>query len=182
MNVGNTCFLVLVPLFLPYSPFPGDECKVGVGSEERPQKAGVLGTLHSRVGNVPPNEVFGVVPYPNVVREIETVLPIDYFPVYVPPVLCAKRGPADKALKHDCAERPLCASQIYFMLSRRKMRYSRTQSQSNEYPFPVRISGAMSVTSQYLVAGGGSEMQGQSYNPASQRQSKPSACATFATR
>lgn len=70
----------------------------------------MLVPVHARVGNIPPNEMLSVVAYPNVVREIEAVLPIDYLPVYVPPVLCAKRGPADKALKHDCAERPLCSS------------------------------------------------------------------------
>jgi hypothetical protein len=75
-------------------------------------------SLYKRMRNVPPNQVLSVVAYPNVVREIEAVLPIDYLPVDVSPVLRAKRGPADETLEHDCAERPLCSGQLDLELRR----------------------------------------------------------------
>lgn len=80
--------------------------------------------------NIPPNEMLSVVAYPNVVREIETVLPIDYFPVDVPPILRAERGPADKAFKHDCAERPLCSSQLELLI---------VEAEKGSLAYPVTI-------------------------------------------
>lgn len=82
--------------------------------------------------NIPPNQVLGVVANSNVIREIEAVLPIDYLPVYVPPILCAERGPADEAFKHDCAERPLCSSQLDLLI---------IEAEKESFAYPVTVKG-----------------------------------------
>lgn len=56
---------------------------------------------------VPSDQVLSIMAYSNVVREIQTMLPVDYLPVDVSPVFCTKWGPADEALEHDCPEGPL---------------------------------------------------------------------------
>lgn len=110
------------------------------------------------------------------------MLPVDYLPIDIPPVLRAKGGPADETLKHDCPERPLCSGQLALVVKRASER-------GGMFAYPVTVK-RVTVARQYLrcnvcdelvACRGALKGSGESYSLVSRQQNKPSAGATSAT-